>query len=105
MLNNSNMNIVDLPDDVLFMLFKMMNNIELLCSIIGVNRRLDMFACDGSVASCIDLTQMLFYDLTDSPLNEKFIRFSTMVLPRIHCTIVNLIIRGPMHKHVFRYTT
>lgn len=44
--SDSMINIVDLPDEMLLTIFNKLRNIDMLYSLVGVNRKLDTVACD-----------------------------------------------------------
>lgn len=67
----------------------------------GVNRRLDQVVCDTSLTNTIDLTNQSLNHGNHSNTNEICRRFSTYILPRIHCNVVNLCVEGWMYHQIF----
>ena len=104
-MNSLNVNIVDLPDEILLWIFKMINNIELLYSIMGINQRLDKAVSDASLTHSLDLTKISCNDENNSSINEILVRFSTYILPRIRSNVVTLAVQSSMYHHIFRSIT
>jgi hypothetical protein len=102
-MSNLSINIVDLSDEILLLIFKKINNIELLNSILSISQRLDQIVCDTSLTDTLDLTNISCNDANSSNTNEIFRRFSTYVLPRIHCNVVSLAVQGSMYHQIFGF--
>jgi hypothetical protein len=73
MLQFTDINMLDLPNEMLITIFKKLKPADVLNSLIGVNKRLDRVACDRHFT-----TQEI--DLTQSPMVD---RFCSHILPRI----------------------
>lgn len=69
----------DLPDEILLMILKKLDNIPLLNSLMHVNRRLNTVVCDPIFTSHLTFMKRL----SDSILD----RFCSQILPEIHCRI------------------
>jgi len=73
----------DLPDEILLLIFKKLNNIELFYSLIGVNKRLDKILRDCIFTNTLTLLEYFsynrIYSLSDPILN----RFCWQILPNI----------------------
>ena len=83
--------LTDLPDELLLMIFKSMNNVQLLYSIAGVNSRLDRTIFDPIFTRNLTLfrsigSNSLICSLVDSELH----RFCSEILPQIHYEIHTL---------------
>jgi len=83
-MNNSTLSIVDLPDEILFIILKKLNNIDMLYSLVGANQKLDNVACDIHFTRAIDLMTISLNEADDSRPNTIFDRFCLHILPRIH---------------------
>ncbi|CAF5184415.1 unnamed protein product, partial [Rotaria sp. Silwood1] len=83
-LNNNDINILDLPDELLLCIFNKLHTIEMLYSLVNVNQRFDRLVLDPFYIHHLDLTvKPLLYH--NSPVNNQiFDRIRTQVLPRIH---------------------
>ena len=86
-MNNSNVTLIDLPDEILVMIFKKLHNLDVLYSLVGVNKKLDNVSCDISFTRSIDLMKIS----SDKMKND---RFSMHILPRIHNKIECLTIQA-----------
>ena len=74
-MNDSLVSIVDLPDEILFIIFNKLNNLDLLYSLVGVNQKLDNVVCDTNFTRSIDLTTIKSNETGHSRTNEIFDRF------------------------------
>jgi hypothetical protein len=87
-LNNNNLNILDLPDEVLFIILKKLNKIDALYSLVYVNNRFHRLALDSLYIRNLDMTDMTninsLYDQMFSIDTQGLSRFSEKILPRIH---------------------
>ena len=73
----------DLPDEILLIIFKKLTNAEVLCSLIGVNKRLNKIVHDSIFTSSVTLLRLLnnaIYRLPCPTLD----RFCSHILPEIH---------------------
>jgi hypothetical protein len=77
----------DLPDEILLVILEKLHNIDVLYSLIGVNKRLNTVAHDSIFTSYLTLmtssSNCLFYELTNTILD----RFCRQILPKIHYKI------------------
>ncbi|CAF4661927.1 unnamed protein product [Rotaria sp. Silwood2] len=72
----------DLPDEVLLIILKNFHNVEVLDSLIGVNKRLNIIAHDSIFTNHLTL---YFLDNCISPLPDPMLdRFCLQILPEIH---------------------
>jgi hypothetical protein len=72
----------DLPNEMLTFILRKLSNVEVLCSIIGVNQRLNTIAYDSIFTSQLTL---YFVDELISPLPDPILdRFCLQILPQIH---------------------
>jgi hypothetical protein len=101
-MDNSNVSILDLPEEILLSIFKKLNNIELLHSLMGINQQLNKIACDIDFTKDIDLTSVLRNDTSDSKINLMVDRFCTYILPRIRYNIECLSIEASLFQRIVR---
>ena len=86
----STVQLTDLPDEILLMIFKNIDNVQLLYSMMGVNTRLDRTIYDPVFTRHLTLFRYLQNRLI-SPLSEMELRrFCSQILPEIHHKIHTL---------------
>ncbi|CAF3929593.1 unnamed protein product [Adineta steineri] len=88
------MNIVDLPDEILLHILKKLNNIDALCTFIGINEKLDRIVCDVSITRVIDLMAIELHQVADSKCMK--------ILPRIHDKIESLTLQACLLPRVLQ---
>lgn len=77
----------DLPDEVLMIILKKLDNDQVLYSLIGVNKRLNTLVYDSIFTSHLTLMKRFVND-SISPLSERILhRFYSQILPEIHYKI------------------
>jgi hypothetical protein len=91
-LNNSNINILDLPDEILLIIFNKLHMIEMFYSLVNVNQRFDRLALDPLCMHHLDLKSQRFLNDNSSANLEIIDRIRTKILPRIHHKITKLTI-------------
>ncbi|CAF3808873.1 unnamed protein product [Rotaria magnacalcarata] len=96
----SNVSILDLPDEILLTIFKKLNNIDLLYSLIGINQKLDRFACDINFTKDVDLTTVSSNDTNNSRLNAMVDRFCTYILRRVHNNVACLSVQASLFQRI-----
>ncbi|CAF2648949.1 unnamed protein product [Rotaria sp. Silwood2] len=101
-MDNLNVGILDLPDEILLTIFKKLNNIDLLYSLIGINQKLNKIACDINFTKDVDLTTVLTNDTSDSRLNAMVDRFCTYILPQIHNNVESLSVQASLFQRIIR---
>jgi hypothetical protein len=94
--------ILHLPDEILLIIFKKLDNIDLLYSLVGVNQKLDKIACDIIFTKEVDLTTISSNDASDSKLNVMMDRFCACILLRIHNNVEALSVQASVLQNVFR---
>jgi hypothetical protein len=80
----SDIQLTDLPDEILMTIFKQLNGAEILYSLIGVNKRLNKIVHDSSFTSMLTL---LNYHLDGSIYSLSYPmldRFCSEILPEIN---------------------
>ncbi|CAF1083285.1 unnamed protein product [Rotaria magnacalcarata] len=86
-MNHSTVNILTLCDEILVAIFNKLNNIDVLHSLIGVNRELDRLARDITFTQSLDLVAISSNKDNDSRNNSILDRFCFDILPRIQHNI------------------
>ncbi|CAF0974837.1 unnamed protein product [Rotaria sordida] len=78
----------DLPDEIFLMIFKKLENVEILYSLMDVNMRFNQIVSDSIFTTQITLMkQRSSMELTSSLPNIVLDRFCLRILPKIHDNI------------------
>jgi hypothetical protein len=86
-MNQSDVQLLDLPDEILLMILKKLSNIDVLYSLLDINNnRLDFLAQEEQFTNTLNLV------LSDQMI---FNRFSIDILPRIHQNVTDLTLESP----------
>jgi hypothetical protein len=101
-MSDSTINIVHLPDEILLTIFNKLSHIDMLYSLVGVNRKLDTVAYDINFTRTVDLTMASSNQMNDSLINN---RFCMQILPRIHHHVECLTVRGCFLERVLHAST
>ncbi|CAM4837432.1 unnamed protein product [Rotaria magnacalcarata] len=102
---NSCVRLNDLPDEILIIIFKKLNNLEVLYSLQGVNQRLNKIIHDRIFASRLNFVQWLSHHFIDLLYCEKILnRFCLQILPEIHDKIKWLALESSYMKRVLHAT-
>jgi hypothetical protein len=81
----SRVELFHLPDEILLMICKKLNNVEVLCSLMGINQRVDQIIFDPLFTNEITLmNQTTPLKLTSSLPDSVLDRFCSEILPQIH---------------------
>jgi hypothetical protein len=102
--NNDNLNILDLPDEILLIIFNKLNTIDVFYSLVDVNERFDRLVLNSLHIRNLDTTNMViksYYDRTFSIDNNVLSKISEKILPRIHHQLKELIVEQNSVKHIF----
>ncbi|CAF3240526.1 unnamed protein product [Rotaria sp. Silwood2] len=87
-MNQSDIHLLDLPNETLLIIMKKLDNIDVLYSFFGINnKRLDILVEDDAFASILNFTRI------SSIADVKFDRFCSSILPRINQSIKKLILK------------
>ncbi len=78
------MKLNDLPDEILLIIFKKIDNIEVLYSFIGVNKRFNKLVHDSIFTNCLTMTRCSSNGSFDRLDNQILDRFCLQILPEIH---------------------
>ncbi|CAF1457214.1 unnamed protein product [Rotaria sordida] len=83
-LNNSYINILDLPDEMLRIIFNKLNMVDMLYSLVDVNQRFDRLAFDSLYIDHLDLV-IKQDDIHNSSIDTHILdRICSKILPRIN---------------------
>jgi hypothetical protein len=86
--NNNPINILDLPNEILFKIFNKLNMVDVFYSITDVNQRFNRLALDSLYVRDLEMTTMMnidtFFNQTSSIDTEVLSRICENILPQIH---------------------
>jgi hypothetical protein len=84
-LNKNELNILDIPDEIFFIIFKKLNMVEVLYSLVDVNRRFDRLAFDSLYINNLNMTDTM----TINSFYEQPCSIDAQVISKIsECTTV-----------------
>ncbi len=103
-LNNNHPNILDLSDEILFIIFEKLNMVDVLSSVVDVNRRFGRLALDSLYIRDLNMTSITtinsLYDQTSSIDTQVLSRICKNILPRIHSHVHKLTIEEYSMKQI-----
>ncbi|CAF1516820.1 unnamed protein product [Adineta ricciae] len=94
--------ILNLPDEVLYLVLKKLNNVNVLCSLVGIHDRLDRLAYDVNFTQTINLTTVSPNGSHKSLADDIVHRFCSVILPRICVNVKSLIVQAKIFEDVLR---
>ncbi|CAF5173508.1 unnamed protein product, partial [Rotaria sp. Silwood1] len=103
-MHNSLIHLNDLPDEILLIIFKKLNNVELLYSLINVNKRLQKIVHDSIFTSHLTLLRYFSKDYIYPLLDPIVDRFCLDILPEIHHKIKWLNLESLTMERILRST-
>ncbi|CAF3203209.1 unnamed protein product [Rotaria sp. Silwood2] len=84
-MNQSNIDLLDLPNEILLMILKILDNMDVLYSLISVdNQRLNTILQENTFTNTLNFILTTLTDDIFSIDNRILNRFCINVLPRIH---------------------
>ncbi|CAF2665784.1 unnamed protein product [Rotaria sp. Silwood2] len=101
--NNNNLNILDLPNEILLIIFNKLNTVDALYSLVDINERFDRLVFDSLHIRNLDTTSMViksYYDRNFSIDKNVLLRICEKNLPRIHHQLNELIVEQNSMKHI-----
>ncbi|CAF0796065.1 unnamed protein product, partial [Rotaria sordida] len=85
-MNQSDIHLLDLPNEILIIILKKLDNIDVLYSLFGINNeRLDILVQDDVFINILNFVKTSFID-------SKLDRFCTVILPQKHYCVKKLIL-------------
>ena len=103
-MEHSSVELNDLPDEILMIILKKLSNVEVLYSLIGVNKRLNTIVHDSIFTNCLTLMRC-FSDDSIYPLPDPILdRFCLQILPEIHHKIKWLNLESSSMKRILLAT-
>ena len=101
-MNNLVIGILGLPDEILLTIFKKLDNVHLLYSLLGISPKIDKVLCDITFTQTVDLSTLLPNDASDSRSNAILDRFYTYILPRIHHSVESFVVQASSLQDILR---
>jgi len=101
---NNHLNILDLPDEILFIILRKLNMVDVLYSLVDVNQRFDRLVLDSLYTNDLDMTTITtinaVYDQTFSIDTQVLSRICGRILSRIHHQVHKLTIEQYSMKRI-----
>jgi hypothetical protein len=99
----SNVNLLDLPNEILLTIFKILNNIDILYSLFDIdNQRLDMILQEKTSTTSLSFVLATSYDSVSSVGDSIIDRFCISILPKINYDIKSLTLESKSMKSILR---
>ncbi|CAF1119132.1 unnamed protein product [Rotaria sordida] len=99
-MNHKTIHLLDLPDEILLIIMKKLDTMDVLYSLLGVNKRLNQMARSINETMSLDFSTKLSNDEFSSFDRVKFDRFLYEILPQIHYNVIGLTLDFFSMKHV-----
>jgi hypothetical protein len=103
-MKHSSVELNHLPDEILIYILKKLSNVEVLYSLIDVNKRLHAIVHDPIFTNCLTLMRCVSDDSVDSLPDPILDRFCLQILPEIHHQIKWLDLEPSSMKRIFLAT-
>jgi hypothetical protein len=92
-MNQSNVGLLDLPNETLLIILKKLDNVDVLYSLLDIdNQRLDIIAQENIFTNTLNFELTKFTNDISSISNTIVDRFCINILPRIHHNVKSLIV-------------
>lgn len=103
-MHQSNVNLLDLPNEILLKIFKILNNIDILYSLFNIdNQRLDMILQEKTFTTSLNFVLPTLYDSFFSSIADSIIdRFCINILPKINYDIKSLTLESKSMERILR---
>ncbi|CAF3435904.1 unnamed protein product [Rotaria sp. Silwood2] len=102
-MQQSNVNLLDLPNEILLKIFKILNNIDILYSLFDINnKRLDMILEEKTFTTSLNFVLVTSYDSVSSIDDSIIDRFCINILPKINYDIKSLSLESKSMKRILR---
>ena len=95
-MNQHNVHLLDLPNEILFIILKKLDNIDVLYSLLGINnQRLDIIAQEQIFTNILNFVSISQSTDEISSISDSILdRFCIDILPRIHKNVKSLILES-----------
>src|SRR5690349_21740163 len=92
--------LLDLPDEILLIIMKKLGSVDVLYSLLGVNKRLDQMAKTINNTQFLDFSIELSNNRSRSIDHVKLDRFCDEILPQVHHNVIALTLDYDTMKRV-----
>ncbi|CAF4961773.1 unnamed protein product [Rotaria sp. Silwood1] len=103
-MKHSSVELNDLPDEILMIILKKLSNVQVLYSLIGVNKRLHAIVHDPIFTNCLTLMNYVSVDSTDPLSGPVLDQYCLQILPSIHHKIKWLNLESSSMKRILLAT-
>lgn len=102
--NKNHLHLLDLPDEILLIIFQKLNKIDVLSSFVNVNQRFRRLVLDSLYIRDLDMTSntMLNSHKTSSIVTQILSRICSNTIPKIHDQVHKLIVEEYSMKQILR---
>lgn len=94
--HSTTITLLDLPDEILLMILKKLDNIDVLYSFLGVNMKLDRFARSMIFTKSLNFTK----ESCNEDNSSKFNRFCINILPQIEQNVQSITLDASLLERV-----
>ncbi|CAF5020880.1 unnamed protein product, partial [Rotaria sp. Silwood1] len=102
-MHQSNVNLLDLPNEILLKILKILNNIDILYSLFNIgNQRLDMILQEKTFTTSLNFVLTTSDDSVSSIADSIIDRFCISILPKINYDIKSLTLESKSMERIFR---
>jgi hypothetical protein len=103
-MNRNIVHLLDLPNEILFIILKKLDNVDVLYSLLGINnQRLELIAQEQIFTNILNfVSKSQSTDEISSISSTILDRFCISILPKIYENIKSLIIESGSMEHIFR---
>jgi len=99
--NTNDINILDLPDEMLLIILSKLDMVDVFYSIVDLNKRFNQLVLDPLYIHHLDLTVKTSLDHNSPVDNQVFDQIRTKVLPRIHDKVNKITVTSPSMEFIF----
>jgi hypothetical protein len=103
-MNHHNVHLLDLPNEILFLILKKLDNVDVLYSLLGINnQRLDIIAQEQIFTNILNFVSISRSNDEISKISGSVLdRFCISILPRIHRNVKSLIVESISMERILR---
>jgi hypothetical protein len=102
-MHHSNVNLLDLPNEILLTIFKILNNIDILYSLFDIdNQRLDLILQEKTFTTSLNFVLTTSRYCASSIADSIIDRFCISILPKINYDIKSLTLESKSVERILR---
>ena len=103
-MNQHNVHLLDLPNEILFLILKKLDNVDVLYSLLGINnQRLEIIAQEQIFTNILNFVSISQSTDEISSISDSILdRFCIDILPRIHKNVKSLILESVSMERILR---